>query len=143
MRSKPFVIGLLAAIAAVAIVSAFVSMTIDKAQTTVTAALSPDHRYKAVRLSLSGRGAAPFCFDTIAIFLSVYPDNFAASDKAYEVYGAPCAPPARRAALPKVEWLSNTAVRITYVPGAADAPKPRMKTLDASKFVHVDFVARD
>jgi hypothetical protein len=145
VRSKPFVIGFLAAVAVVAAVSAYVSMTIDKVEKTVTAVVSPDGRHKAVRLTVARGGAALFCFDTIAIFLSVYPDNFAESDSAYEIYGAPCAAPDKRAALPKIAWLSNTAVEITYAPGpaAADAKMPRMKTLDASKFVHVNFVAQE
>ena len=145
MRSKPFVIGLLAAVAVAAAVSVYVSMTIDKVEKTFTAVVSPDGRHKAVRLMLARGGAAPFCFDTIAIFLSVYPDNFAESDRDYEVYGALCAAPDKRAALPKIAWLSNGAVEITYWlgPAAADAKKPRTKPLDASKFVHVNFVAQE
>jgi hypothetical protein len=104
---------------------------------------SPDGRYKAVRVTLARGGAAPFCVDSISIFLSVYPDNFAENDKTYEVYAAPCAAPAKRAGLPRVDWLSNTAAQITYTPGspAAGAKPPRMKPLDASHFVHVTFVA--
>ena len=145
MRSKPFVIGLLAAVAVAAAVSVYVSMTIDKVEKTFTAVVSPDGRHKAVRLMLARGGAAPFCFDTIAIFLSVYPDNFAESDRDYEVYRALCAAPDKRAALPKIAWLSNGAVEITYWlgPAAADAKKPRTKPLDASKFVHVNFVAQE
>ena len=142
MRAKLFVIGLLAAIAAVAAVSIYMSATIDKIDKTVAAVASPDGRYKAVRITLARGGAVPFCVDSISIFLSVYPDNFAENDKTYEVYAAPCAAPAKRAGLPKVEWLSNTAVQITYAPvsPAADAKQPRMKPLDASHFVRVTFV---
>jgi hypothetical protein len=130
--------------AAAVAVSIYVSATIDKAQKTVTAVPSPDGKYKAVRALLAHGGAAPFCFDTIAIFLSVYPDNFAEQEsKSYEVYWAPCATPAKRATLPKIEWLSNSAVRITTAPDltAADAKTPRMKTIDASRFVSVSFAA--
>lgn len=143
MRAKPFVIGLLAAIAAVAAVSIYMSATIDKIDKTVAAVASPDGRYKAVRMTLARGGASSFCVDSISIFLSVYPDNFAENDKTYEVYAAPCAAPVKRATLPKVEWLSNTAVQITYAPAsaAADAKPPRTKPLDASHFVHVTFVA--
>jgi hypothetical protein len=143
VKAKPFVIGLLVAMAGVAAVSIYVSATIDKVDKTVAAVASPDGRYKAVRVTLVRGGTAPFCVDSISIFLSVYPDNFAENDKTYEVYAASCAIPAKRAALPKVEWLSNTAVQITYAPvsAAADAKQPRMKSLDASHFVHVTFVA--
>jgi hypothetical protein len=146
VRAKPVLIGFLAAMAAAVAVSIYVGKTISKADKTVTAVASPDGKYKAVRVSIAGGGAAPFCFDTISIFLSVYPDNFAEQEsKTYEVYGAPCAAPARRAALPKIEWLSNSQVRITTapVPAAPDAKPPRMKELDASRFVHVDFAAAD
>ena len=146
MRAKPFLIGFIATIAGVAAVSFYISATIDKADKSVTAVASPDGKYKAVRVSLAGGGAAPFCFDTISVFLSVYPDNFAEREsKYYEVYGALCAAPAKRAGLPTIEWLSNSSVRITYAPdmAAADAKTPRLKTIDASKFVHVTFVARD
>ena len=142
MKAKPFLIGLLAAMAGVAAVSIYMSATIDKIDKTVAAVASPDGRYKAVRITLARGGAAPFCVDSISIFLSVYPDNFAENDKTYEVYAAPCAAPAKRAALPKVEWLSNTAMQITYAPAspAAGAKQRRMKPLDASHFVRVTFV---
>ena len=142
MRAKLFVIGLLAVMAGVAAVSIYISAAIDKIDTAVAAAASPDGRYKAVRVTLSRGGTAPFCVDSISIFLSIYPDNFAATAKTYEVYSAPCAAPAKRAALPKVKWLSNTAVQITYAAASpsAGAKPPRMEPLDASHFVHVTFV---
>ena len=143
MKAKLVVIGLLVAIAGVAAVSIYVSATIDKIDKAVAAVTSPDGRYKAVRVTLARGGAAPFCVDSISIFLSVYPDNFAENDKTYEVYAAPCAAPAKRAGLPRAEWLSNTAAQITYALAspAAGAEQPRMKPLDASHFVHVTFVA--
>jgi len=142
VRAKQFVIGLLAVMAGVAAVSIYISAAIDKIDTAVTAMASPDGRYKAVRVTLSRGGTVPFCVDSISIFLSVYPDNFAATAKTYEVYSAPCAAPAKRAALPKVDWLSNTAVQITYAAASpqAGAKPPRMEPLDASHFVHVEFV---
>ena len=142
MKAKPFLIGLLAAIAGIAAVSIYMSATIDKIDKTVAAVASPDGRYKAVRVTLARGGAAPFCVDSISIFLSIYPDNFAENDKTYEVYAAPCAAPAKRAALPKVEWLSNTAMQITYTPASpvAGAKQRRMKPIDASRFVRVMFV---
>ncbi len=143
MRAKPFLIGFMAAIAAAVAVSIYMSATIDKADKSVTAIASPDGKYKAVRVSLALGGAVPFCVDTVSIFLAVYPDNFAEQEsKTYEVYSAPCAAPAQRTALPKIEWLSDSELRISYAPdaGAADAKPPRMKTIDASRFVHVNFV---
>ncbi len=143
MRAKQFVIGLLAAMAVVAAFSIYISATIDKIDRTVAAVASPDGRYKAVHVTLARGGASPFCVDSISIFLSVYPDNFAENDRTYEVYAASCAAPAKRAAFPKVEWLSNTAVQITYAAAlpAADAKPPRTNPFDASHFVRVTFVA--
>lgn len=143
MKAKPFLLGFFAVVVAIAAVSIYVNETVDKTEKTITAVVSPDGKYKAVRLSLARGGKEPFCIDSISIFLSVYPDSFAESDKAYEVFAAPCAEPARRAALPKIEWLSNDAVRITYAASAAasDTMKMRTKPLDASKFVHLTFVA--
>ena len=128
--------------AGVAAFSIYISATIDKIDKAVAAAASPDGRYKAVRVTLARGGAASFCVDSISIFLSAYPDNFAENDKTYEVYAAPCAAPAKRAALPRVEWLSNTAVQITSAAASpvAGAKQPRVKPLDASHFVHVTFV---
>ena len=145
MKTKPFLIGLMAGIVGVIAYSIYMSVTIDRPQKSVVAVASPNGKYKAVRVTFAQGGAKPFCFDIISVFLTVYPDSFAESEKAYEVYRAPCAAPAKRATLPKIEWLSNSAMRITYAPDAAvaDAKKPLMKLIDASNFVHVDFVARE
>ena len=142
MKAKPFLLGFFVVVACIAAVSIYVSMSIDKAQKTFAAVASPDGKYKAVRLTITRGGTEPFCFDTISIFLSVYPDNFAEGDKTYEVYAAPCAKPALRAELPQIKWLSDQSVQVTYAPGAAaaDATKLRTKALDASKFVHLTFV---
>ena len=76
--------------------SIYFAATVDKADKSISAVASPDGKYKAVRLTVSGDRPAPFCVDTISIFLSVYPDSFAASESNYEVYAAPCAAPAKR-----------------------------------------------
>ena len=139
MSSKPFLIGFVALIAVIAVVSVYISRSVDKAGNTVTSVASPDGKYKAVRVMSVRGGAQPFCSDTIAIFLSVYPDSFAVSDRTYEVYAAPCAAPADRAKLPRIEWLARDAVRITVPPEAAGAGMPG-KERDASLFVHLTFV---
>ncbi len=143
MKAKPFLLGFFVVVAAIAAASIYVSVSVDKAQKTFAAVSSPDGKYKAVRLTITRGGSEPFCFDTISIFLSVYPDNFAEGDKTYEVYAAPCAKPALRAELPQIKWLSDQSVQVTYAPGAAaaDAMKLRTKALDASKFVHLTFIA--
>ena len=143
MKTKPFLIGFFAAVVAVVAVSAYIGSTIERTDKAVESVKSPEGRYKAVRVSLTRAGNPLFCVDSIAVFLAVYPDNFAESDKVYEIYSAPCATPAGRVPTPKLEWLSNTALRITYSPPpAADRGKVTMKPLDASKYVHITYVAR-
>ena len=144
MSARPFLIVFFAVVVGVAAVSIYVSQTVRKADKSVVAAASPDGRYKAVKVSLERGGFKPFCFDSISVFLSVYPDSFAESEKIYEVYRAPCAPPDRRAELPKMQWLSDSALQIAYAPdpSAPAKEKPLMKPLDASKFVHVMYLAQ-
>jgi hypothetical protein len=139
VKAKPVLIGFLAAMACLVAASIYIAATVEKADKTMTAVVSPDGKYKAVRLTISGNKPVPFCVDTIAIFLSIYPDSFVASESNYEVYAAACAPAAGRKDLPKIEWLSDRAVQIAYAPGS-DKPEPRLKDRDASLFVHVTFV---
>jgi hypothetical protein len=144
VNGKRFLIGFLVVVALVAAVSVYVSRTISKTDTTFTAALSPDKRYKAVVVSVEGGGARPFCYDGVAIFLAVYPDEFAANDKAYEVFATPCLTPAGRAPAPTVKWTANDAVEIAYtpVPHPDDPQRWHMRLIDASQFVHIGYVAR-
>jgi hypothetical protein len=139
VSSKPFLVSFVLIVAAIAAVSVYVSRSVQKTDRTVTSIISPDGKYKAVRVMLTRAGAQPFCSDTIAIFLAVYPDGFAESERNYAVYAAPCAAPANRAKLPKIEWLAPDALRITVPPEAA-ASAPARKGLDASLFVHLTFV---
>ncbi len=143
MKAKPFLIGLLGVMAAIAAASIYFAATIEKADKSIAAVASPDGKYKAVRLTVSADNPAPFCVDTIAIFLSVYPDGFVASDSNYEVYSAPCATPDKRTALPKIVWRSNDAVQITYAPAPGTDKKPRLKEHDASLFVNLTFVRQE
>jgi hypothetical protein len=142
VRSKPFIVGFIAAIAVVAGVSIYVNATIDKVDKSLTAFPSPDGRYKAIRLSLARGGRAPFCFESVSLYLAVYPDSFADSEKAYQVYASPCATPAKPGNAPQIEWLSNRALRITYTPAPAglDTGKLRRRLVDASEFVHISYV---
>lgn len=120
--------------------SIYLAITTERADKALIAVASPDGKYKAVRLTVSGDTPAPFCVDTIAIFLSVYPDSFVASDASYQIYGAPCAAPGKRAALPKIEWLANNKVRITYSPEPGVGKPPRLKERDMSLFVDIDYL---
>ena len=120
--------------------SIYLAATTERADKALVAVAAPDGKYKAVRLTVSGETPAPFCVDTISIFLSVYPDSFVASDSNYEVYSGPCAAPDKRKALPKIEWTANNKVRITYAPAGGSEKPPRLKDHDASLFVDVEYV---
>lgn len=137
VKAKPFLIVFIGIIVAIAAVSIYTAATVDRAHKSIVAVASPDGKYKAVRLTVAGDTPAPFCVDTIAIFLSVYPDSFVASDSMYEVYAGACAAPDKRDVFPKIEWTSNKAVRITYAPAPGVKRAPRTKDHDASLFVDV------
>ena len=140
MKAKIFVIGFVAVLLGAVAASVYFNLTATRPEKSITAVASPDGRYKAVRVSLA-RGNA--CFDTISIFLSIYPDSFAETEKTYQVYAAPCATSSGRVPPPEMRWLSNTELRITYSPPpAADRGKVKKQPLDASKYVHVTYVER-
>ena len=139
MKAKPFLIGFFGLMLALIAGSIYLAATTDRADKALVAVASPGGKYKAVRLTVSNDTSVNFCVDSIAIFLSVYPDSFVASDSSYEVYSGPCAAPARRAALPKIEWTANNKVTITYAPEPGGKP-PRLKERDMSLFVDIRYV---
>jgi hypothetical protein len=142
VKTKTVLIVFLCAMLAMVGGSIYLAATTKRADKSIVAVASPDGRYKAVRLTVSGDQPVPFCVDTIAIFLSIYPDGFVASESKYGVYAASCAAPDKRATLPKIEWTSNNAVRITYAPAGSDKP-PRLKARDASLFVDIAYVTTE
>jgi hypothetical protein len=141
VKAKPFIVGFIAVVAAIAAVSIYFSATVDKAAKSIAVVVSPDGKYKAVKVTLAAGGASPFCFDSISVVFAAYPDNFAERDKAYEIYSAPCGSFADHAPSPKIDWLSNTALQITHANNPAK--KPKLKAIDVTKIVHVTFVARE
>ena len=143
MNAKTFVIGFLAVMAAVVVVSAYMSWMVEPTTKVIVARASPDGRYKAVRERLTRKGDPKFCADSIGVFLVVYPDSFVESNKVYEIYAGPCATATGRTPLPALKWLSNTSLRITYTPPPkSDDVKLKMKPMDASKYVRVEYAAR-
>jgi hypothetical protein len=120
--------------------SSYLAATTDRADKALVAVASPDGKYKAVRLTVSNDTPVNFCVDTIAIFLSVYPDSFVASNSGYQVYSGPCAAPGKRDALPKIEWLANNKVQIAYAPEPGSGKPPRLKERDMSLFVDIAYV---
>ena len=141
MKAKPFIVSFLAVVAVIAAFSFYLSTTVDRTEKSIVAVLSPDKKMKAVKVSLSGGGRSPFCLDSISVMLAAYPDEFADSRKEYEIYSAPCGRSANGEPLPKIEWLSATALQIGYETNPAK--KLKMKDVDVTKSVHVTFVAQD
>jgi hypothetical protein len=144
VQSKTLVVGFAVVVALVAGVSIYVSSTIDPVEKSLIAVAAPDGRYKAVVFRLSQGGSAPFCYESVAIYLSIYPDNFAENEKGYQVYWSPCATPAKAADVPAVTWLANDKVKITYThgPPAQDPSKLRRRVVDASRYVTVTYAER-
>ncbi|MDO8878902.1 MAG: hypothetical protein Q7V40_22730 [Pseudolabrys sp.] len=140
MKAKTFLIGFLCVVLALVAGSIYLAATTDRADKAIVAVASPDGKYKAVRLTVSNDTPAPFCVDTIGIFLTVYPDSFVASNSGYQVYGAACAAPGKRDALPKMEWLANNKLQITYSPEPGAGKPPRLKERDMSLFVGIVYV---
>jgi hypothetical protein len=144
VNSRTLIVGFAVVVAIVAGVSIYVSRTIDPVEKTVTAVPAPDGRYKAVVFRLTQGGDAPFCYESVSIYLAMYPDYFAESEEGYQVYWSPCAAPAKAADAPQVEWLANDKARITYTPGppASDPSKLRRRVVDASRYVSLTYVER-
>lgn len=143
MKAKHFVIGFLAVVALIAVVSAYLAATVDRADKSVTALTSPDGKFKAVKTTITGGGATPFCVAGVSVFLAVYPEAYAESRREYEVYSAPCGKFADGEPSPKVEWQSNSALQITHVPVAAGAKLPKLRNIDVTSTVHVTFATRE
>ncbi|MBI2714418.1 MAG: hypothetical protein HYX37_08185 [Rhizobiales bacterium] len=140
MKAKPFIVSFLAVVAVLAAVSVYIGATVDKAAKSIAVVVSPDGKYKAVKVTMASGGTSPFCFDSVSVVFAAYPDSFAERDKPYEIYSGPCGSFANGEPSPKIEWLSGTALQITYANNPAK--KPKLKTIDVTKTVHVTFVAR-
>lgn len=143
MKAKPFIVGFFALVVLIAAVSAYIAATIDRADKTVAALTSPDGKFKAVKTTVTGGGAAPFCVSGVSVFLAAYAEDYAETRREYEVYSGPCGKFTNGEPSPKVEWQSNTALLITHVPVAANAKLPKLRNIDVTKSVHVTFATRE
>ena len=143
MRAKPFIIGFLAIVAVLAAVSIYLSATVDRADKSVAALVSPDGKFKAVTISFAGHGATPFCVVSISVMLAVYPDEFAQQRKEYEVFSAPCGTFANGGRSPKIGWVSDTNLQITRATAPDTKAARSTKNIDVTKSVHVTVVERD
>ena len=145
MNGRVVIAGLVAIAIIVAGASVYFRSTVipfDKDYLTLP---SPNGRYKAVRLSVVRKTPPPYCEASISIFLTIYPDRFAETEREYRVYDAPCPTRGDPADLPEVKWLADDAVQITYTPGppAADVTKLRRRVVDVSRAVRVTYVERE
>ena len=141
MKAKPFFVLFFAAALALGALSFYMHMTAPTVEHKLTTILSPDKKFKAVRVTLSSSGPPPFCIDTIAVMLAVYPDEFAEQNKAYQVFSAPCEILEIRATLPRVEWQGDRTLKVIYsakAPGYDEA-KANKKHSDITNSVKVIF----
>jgi hypothetical protein len=144
VKSKPFLIGFFVFLAAFAAVSYYFVATVGRPSKTMSATASPDGKFKAVKITMSNVGSTPYCFDSVAVILAVYPDDFAERNKRYEVFAAPCATLANSEPSPKIEWLSARALQITHATGPTGSSAKRiMNNADVTNSVHVTFVAQE
>lgn len=144
MKSKPFLIGFFVFIVVFAVISFYYVSTVGRPTRTLTSIVSPDGKYKAVTLTMSHGGATPFCFDSVAVILAVYPDDFGERNKRYEVFAGPCEKFADGAPSPKIEWLSPTQLRITHAATPAMSKTKRVTNdIDVTNVVHVTFVEKN
>jgi hypothetical protein len=144
VKSKPFLIGSFAFVVAFAAVSFYFVAAVGRPSKTISAIESSDGKFKAVKTTMSNGGATSYCFDSVAVILAVYPDDFAERNKRYEVFAAPCASLADGEPSPKIEWVSARDLQITHAAGpAGSSAKWIMNNTDVTNSVHVRFVARD
>ena len=145
MNGRLFVGGLITVAVLTVAASIYFRGAVEPFDKSFSSTLSPDGRYKAVRLVVTRQTPPAFCEASVSIYLAVYPDSFAESEKGYVVYAAPCPTPIDPATWPAVRWLANDAVEIAYTPGppAADPNKLRRRVVDASRTVKIGYVERE
>jgi hypothetical protein len=144
VNGRVFVGGLIAVAVLTVAASIYFRSEVAPFEKTFSSVLSPDARFKAVRLVVTRQTPPAYCEASVSIYLAAYPDSFAETEKGYVVYAAPCPTPADAASLPVVQWLANEAAQITYTPGPApaNASKLRRRVVDASRAVKVSYVER-
>jgi len=110
---------------------------------------SPDGKLKAAVLTFAGGGAlSPFCHEKVSIIPASATDHDV-TDSRFEVYSGPCDGFAPKNNIvdqsPKLEWLSDTALRITISINATAAQprKVELKKQDASGKAKIEFLAHD
>jgi hypothetical protein len=112
----------------------------------VSAVLSPNGNFRAAKITYAGGGAiSPYCDNTILIVPSSTSDDVAEREKRHEVFSAECDTFADHSNSPKVEWISDGNLQITFSINstALTSHKVSLRKIDASGSVHVTFVAHE
>jgi hypothetical protein len=149
------VIGLLAAVGAVAILWHFIPVAFRAASggprtpEYVRYFPSPDGKWTAALVSdAGGGGISPYCHNVVSLIPASASDRDAA-DSRFEVFSGECQSFALRGNAvppsPQIEWLSENSRKITLSINAT-AIRPatvRMKKQDASGQVRIEFVAHE
>ncbi|AUG42043.1 hypothetical protein CXP47_19895 [Pseudomonas chlororaphis] len=103
---------------------------------------SPSGRYSAALVSRSGGGAiAPFCSDEVLVFNSLLDVEEAINSNNYQVYLGECDSFLDHAPSPKVQWVSDSELRVGFALGGARmfSRNVNLRGTDASGNVQVRF----
>ena len=121
--------------------SIYLAATTDRADKALVAVASPDGKYKAVRLTVSN--------DTPVNVLRRYDCDFSyrlsgqlrrQQQRLSGLYRAVRRARPNATRFPKIEWLANNKLQITYSPESGAGKAPRLKERDMSLFVDIDYV---
>jgi hypothetical protein len=112
----------------------------------VSVVLSPNRKFKAAQITYAGGGAiSPYCENTVLVVPASIPDDVAEREKRYEVFSAECDTFADHSRSPKVEWISDSSLKITFSINstALTGHKVSLKKIDTSGSVGLNFVAHE
>ena len=146
MKTKKILVGCLAAIGAFTLGDLGVQLALNRLPYSISADdvyLSPDQKFKALSFSSWGRdGISPYCDATISVMPA--PLTYGLSDKRYEVFSTRCnSLTGNHEILSKIEWLSNNVLQVTLAVSSEAEVDVRLKGMDESDQVTVQFVTSD
>jgi len=112
----------------------------------VKALSSPSGKYKAIVFTNAGGGAiSPSCFQRISVAPASIKESEVERMPQHEVYSGPCDSFTNHEPSPKVQWTSDSSLRIEFsINETAISPSQvRLKKVDASNSVAVSFIAHE
>jgi hypothetical protein len=107
---------------------------------------SPSGKYKAIVFTNTGGGAiSPSCFQRVSVAPTEMKDSDVEREAKHEVYSGTCDSFANHDSAPKLEWTTETSLRIEFpINATAISPiKVSLKKSDASNTVSVSFGAHE